>query len=409
MSHPGEAAGRVRLALEFRRRIGTRGVAAVLSLLGGALYGPGCEEEKPETAPAPPQVEVVTVQHRDVPVYQEWVGSLAGEVNATISAQVSGYLVKRDYTEGAPVKKDQVLFQIDPAPFQASLEAAKAQLAVADAQKGKTVLDVKRYTPLAAKEAVSKQELDDAIQADKVADGQVALAKSAIQQAELNLAFTTIRSPVDGIAGLAKAQVGDLIGPSTGALTTVIQINPMRVYFTVSQQLVTEIQRQALAEGKTLREGGNGPDLQLTLASGYVYPQKGKFRFGDNQVDLKTGAVQVVGSFPNPEGLLLPGMFASVRALMRVEKDAMLVPQRAVSQMQGRYLVAVVGNDNKVNIVPVSTGQRVGSEWVISGNLRPGDQIVAEGVQKVADGKIVKSVPYKPPTTQEMTASATAP
>jgi membrane fusion protein (multidrug efflux system) len=375
----------------------------------GLGAGAGCDEEKPEVAAAPPEVAVVTVEHRDVPVYQEWVGTLAGEVNATISAQVSGYLVKRDYTEGAPVKKDQVLFQIDPAPFQATLDAAKAQLAVADAQKGKTVQDVKRYTPLAAKEAVSRQELDDAIQADKVADGQVALAKSSIQQAELNLGFTTIRSPVDGIAGLAKAQVGDLISPSTGPLTTVIQINPMRVYFTVSQQMVTDIQRQTLAEGKTLREGGNGPDLQLTLASGYVYPQKGKFRFGDNQVDLKTGAVQVVGSFPNPDGLLLPGAFASVRALMRVEKDAMLVPQRAVSQMQGRYLVAVVGNDNKVNIIPVTPGERVGSDWVITGNLKAGDQIVAEGVQKVKDGAIVKSVPYKPPTTQEMTASATSP
>jgi len=411
MSHPRDERGSVRHQIGVWRRIGPGSArcAVVFLLVGGVVsLGAGCDEEKVEATAAPPEVAVVTVQHRDVPVYQEWVGNLAGEVNATISAQVSGYLVKRDYTEGAPVKKDQILFQIDPAPFQATLDAAKAQLAVAEAQKGKTVQDVKRYTPLAAKEAVSRQELDDAVQADKVADGQVALAKSSIQQAELNLGFTTIRSPVDGIAGLAKAQVGDLISPSTGPLTTVIQINPMRVYFTVSQQLVTEIQRQALAEGKTLREGGNGPDLQLTLASGYVYPQKGKFRFGDNQVDLKTGAVQVVGSFPNPDGLLLPGAFASVRAMMRVEKDAMLVPQRAVSQMQGRYLVAVVGNDNKVNIIPFTPGERVGSDWVISGNLKAGDQIVAEGVQKVREGIIVKAVQYKPPTTQEM-ASATSP
>jgi RND family efflux transporter MFP subunit len=412
MSHPTEKRGSVRHRFRAPRWIGPESARrAVAFLLVGGVFalGASCNEEKQEVAPAPPEVAVVTVDHRDVPVYQEWVGSLAGEVNATISAQISGYLVKRDYTEGAPVKKDQVLFQIDPAPFQASLDAAKAQFAVAEAQKGKTVLDVKRYTPLAAKEAVSRQELDDAIQADKVADGQVALAKSAIQQAELNLGFTTIRSPVDGIAGLARAQVGDLISPSTGPLTTVIQINPMRVYFTVSQQLVTEIQRKAVEEGQKLRAGGNGPDLQLTLASGYVYPHKGVFRFGDNQVDLKTGAVQVVGSFPNPDGLLIPGMFANVRALMRVEKEAMLVPQRAVTQMQGRYLVAVVGNDNKVNIIPVMAGERVGSDWVISGNLKAGDQVIAEGVQKIRDGATVKAVQYKPPTTQEMTASATAP
>ena len=413
MSHPCEAQGAARPRVDGRHPSALRDLMGPLILLllpASLCLGPtSCNEEESQAPAGPPEVAVVTVQHRDVPVYQEWVGTLAGEVNATISAQVSGYLVKRDYTEGTSVKKDQVLFQIDPAPFQATLDAAKAQLAVAEAQKGKTVLDVKRYTPLAAKEAVSRQELDDAIQADKVADGQVALAKASIQQAQLNLAFTTIRSPVDGIAGLAKAQVGDLISPSTGPLTTVIQINPTRVYFTVSQQLVTEIQRQAVAEGKALRESGQGPDLQLTLASGYVYPHKGKFRFGDNQVDLKTGAVQVVGSFPNPDGLLLPGMFARVGALMRVEKDAMLVPQRSVTQMQGRYLVAVVGNDNKVNIIPVMTGERVGSEWVISGNLKAGDQVIAEGIQKIRDGATVKTVQYKPPTTQEMTASATAP
>jgi membrane fusion protein (multidrug efflux system) len=363
--------------------------------------GASCTEKTPETAAAPPQVAVVTVQHRDVPIYQEWVGTLAGEVNATISAQISGYLVKRDYTEGKPVKKDQVLFQIDPAPFEATVEMAKAQLAVATAHKGKTSLDVKRYTPLAAKEAVSRQELDDAIQADKVADGEIAIANASIQQAQLNLAFTTIRSPVNGIAGLAKAQVGDLISPSSGPLTTVMQIDPIRAYFTVSQQLITTLQQRLIDEGKQLRMNEEGPELQLTLANGEVYRLKGKARFGDNQVDIKTGSVQVVGEFPNPDGLLVPGMFARVRALMRTEKDAMLVPQRAVSQVQGRYLVAVVGSDNKVSIRPVKTGERVDQEWVISGDIKAGDKIVAEGVQKVREGSSVTTVDYKPPTTQE--------
>jgi RND family efflux transporter MFP subunit len=385
-----------------------RGPVALL-LVGGCIgLSASCKEEKAEATAGPPQVAVVMVQHRDVPVYQEWVGTLAGEVNAMISAQVSGYLVKRDYTEGTVVKKDQILFQIDPAPFQASLAMTQAQLAVANAHKGKTELDVKRLTPLAQKEAVSKQELDDAIQADKVADGEIAVAKSAIQQAELNVAFTTIRSPVDGIAGLAKAQVGDLLSPSTGPLTTVIQIQPIRVYFTVSQQLISDLQQQAIAEGRQLRSSDHGPELQLTLANGSVYPHKGKARFGDNQVDIRTGSVQVVGDFPNPDGLLVPGMFVRVRALMHTDKDAMLVPQRAVTQMQGRYLVAVVGADKKVAIRSVEAGQRIGEDWVVRGEIKPGDKIVAEGVQKVKDGSTVTTVDFKPPTTQEGMIQASA-
>ena len=195
--------------------------------------------------------------------------------------------------------------------------------------------------------------------------------------------------------------MGDLISPSSGPLTTVMQIDPIRAYFTVSQQLITTLQQRLIDEGKQLRMNEEGPELQLTLANGEVYRLKGKARFGDNQVDIKTGSVQVVGEFPNPDGLLVPGMFARVRALMRTEKDAMLVPQRAVSQVQGRYLVAVVGSDNKVSIRPVKTGERVDQEWVISGDIKAGDKIVAEGVQKVRDGSSVTTVDYKPPTTQE--------
>lgn len=366
----------------------------------------GCQkEEAKEQAPPPAEVIVVPVAQRDVPIYQEWVGTLAGEVNASISAQVSGYLTRREYQEGSPVKKDQVLFQIDPGPFNAALEIARAQLAMANAEKGKTTLDVQRYTPLAAKDAVSKQELDNAIQADKVADGQIAMAKAKVQEAELNLGFTTIRSPVDGVAGISKAQVGDLIGPNAGPLTTVLQINPIRAYFTISQQLVAELQQRLLAENKTLRRGDEGPELQLTLANGYVYPIKGKARFGDNQVDVRTGSVQVIGEFPNPDGFLVPGMFARVRALMRTDKDALLVPQRAVQQIQGRYLVAVVGADKKVSVRPVTAGERVGEDWVIRGDLKPGDRIIVEGAQKVREGVAVTPVDFKPPTTQPGTAA----
>ncbi|HEY2586084.1 MAG TPA: efflux RND transporter periplasmic adaptor subunit, partial [Tepidisphaeraceae bacterium] len=356
----------------LKRPGSTPAVGVGLLLIAGLLCGSGgCQkEEASEQKAAPPEVVVVSVGQRDVPIYQEWVGTLAGEVNATISAQASGYLIRREYTEGSPVKKDQVLFQIDRGPFEAALEIARAQLAVADAQKGKTVLDVKRYTPLAEKDAVSKQELDDAIQADKVADGQIAMANAKVQEAQLNLGFTTIRSPVDGVAGISKAQVGDLIGPNTGQLTTVLQINPMRAYFTISQQLVAQLQQRLLAENKSLRRGDEGPELQLTLANGYVYPIKGKARFGDNQVDVRTGSVQIIGEFPNPDGFLVPGMFARIRALMRTDKDALVVPQRAVAQVQGRYLVAIVGADKKVTVRPVSAGERVGDDWVIRGDVK---------------------------------------
>jgi membrane fusion protein (multidrug efflux system) len=353
----------------------------------------GCKP-KGEARPAtPPEVEVVAVEQKDVPIYRDWVGTLQGEVNATISAQVSGYLISRLYNEGRTVTNSQVLFQIEPATFEAALAKAKAQLMEAEARKGKTVLDVRRYTPLAKTQAISQQELDDAIQKDKAADGDVASAQAAVQTAELNLAFTTIRSPVDGIAGVAQAQIGDLLGPGGGALTTVTKINPIRVYFSVSQQLMTELAERILAEGRETRTG-EGPPLELVLASGSTYPLKGQFRFANNQVDVKTGTIQVVGEFPNPRGLLLPGMFTRVRVLLNTETNALLVPQRAVTDMQSRYLIAVVGADNKVSIRPVTVGERVGQEWIITGNVKAGDRVVAEGVQKVREGAVVNPVPF---------------
>jgi membrane fusion protein (multidrug efflux system) len=340
----------------------------------------GCK--KSEEPPArPPEVQVVAVEQRDVPVYREWVGTLEGEVNATISAQVSGYLLKRNYQEGGIVTNGQVLFQIDDRTYKAALDQAMAKV-------GKSEMDVQRYTPLAKTQAISQQELDDAIQ-------QNLANEAAAEAARLNYQFCKILSPVDGVAGLAQAQVGDLLGPGSGALTTVVQINPIRVYFSVSQQLLTQIQEHMLADGKRLRtEGGEyqGPPLELTLASGFVYPLNGKVRFANNQVDVKTGTVRVVGEFENPQGLLVPGMFVNVRALLDTDKDALLVPQSAVMDMQGRYLVAIVGEDNKVSIRPVTAGPTFGQQWVITGNIQAGDRIVAEGVQKVRDGMEVSPV-----------------
>jgi membrane fusion protein, multidrug efflux system len=356
------------------------------ALLAALLVLPaGCTGKKEGAAP-PPTVEVVNVEQKDVPIYREWVGTLESEVNATINAQVSGYLLQRGYVEGKPVKKGDLLFQIDDRTYKAAYDQAMARLV-------KTELDVKRLTPLAQTQAVSQQELDDAIQ-NNIA------AKAAAEAARLNLEFCRITSPVDGIAGLAsaQAQIGNLVGPNTGPLTTVTTLDPIRAYFSVSQVLITEIMERRIAEGKaTIREGNDtdsGPTLELVLANGAVYPDKGRVRFANNQLDVKTGTVRVVGEFPNPHQLLVPGMFVRIKARLATETNALLVPQRAMTDMQGRYLVAVVGADNKVSIRPVQAGERVGPDWVIKGDLKAGDRVVAEGVQKVRDGLVVDPVPF---------------
>jgi membrane fusion protein (multidrug efflux system) len=247
-------------------------------------------------------------------------------------------------------------------------------------------MDVERYTPLAQTQAISQQELDDAIQAN-------AAAVAAAEQARLNYEFCTIRSPIDGVAGLAQGQVGDLVGPATGPLTSVTTIDPIRVYFSVAQQLVTQIMEGRLAEGRQFSPS-TGTPLELTLATGTVYPQKGRIRFADNQVNVKTGTIRLVGEFENPDRLLVPGMFVRVRAQIGMNTNALVVPQRAVAELQGRKLIAVVGADNKVSILPISTGETFGEMWVITGPLKPGDKVVAEGIQKVRDGSTVNPVPF---------------
>ena len=340
----------------------------------------GCKKAEPPPPP-PPTVEVVSVMQEDVPLYRDWVGTLQAEVSATINAQVSGYLLERDYTEGRPVKKGDLLFQIDDRTYKAAYDQAMARVT-------KTELDVQRLTPLAKTEAISQQELDDAVQNNLA-------AKASAEQARLNYEFCRITSPVDGVAGLAKGQVGDLVGPNTGPLTTVNTINPIRAYFSVSQRFVTEYREAMLAAGKTLGSAGDeGPDLELILSTGSVYKHKGKVRFANNQIDVKTGTVTLVGEFQNPERLLAPGMFVRVKAQMGVDKGALLVPQKSVTEMQGRYLIALVGGDHRVSIKPVEVGEWSGPNWVIKAEgVKPGDKVVAEGVQKVRDGSTVNPVP----------------
>jgi membrane fusion protein, multidrug efflux system len=374
----------------------TFGLAFMAAVAAFALCG--CKKDAPTQLP-PPEVEVVAVEQRDVPIYRDWVGTLQSEVNATISAQVTGYLLSRDYKEGSIVTNGQVLFRIDPAPFKAALDQAQAQLAQSKATEEKYALNVKRYRPLAAKEAISQQELDDAIQNQKATQAKVESDQAAVKQAELNLGFTTICSPVDGIAGLAspQAQVGNLVGQNSGPLTTVTTVDPIRAYVSVSQALMTEMMQRNIAQGKDLRTVDNaegGTELELVLADGQTYLPKGRVRFANNQVDVKTGTIRVVGEFANPKRLLVPGMFVRVRALLETLKGALLVPQRAVTDMQGRSLVAVVGADNKVSIHPVDLVDRVGPNCVVKGNLKAGDRVVAEGIQKVRDGLAVKPVPF---------------
>jgi RND family efflux transporter MFP subunit len=343
----------------------------------------GCGRQKAAAPAAPPDVEVVAVVQTNVPVDREWVGSLAADVNATISAQVSGYLLKQDYKEGQMVKQGDVLFEIDDRPYQAALDQAKAKL-------GKTELDVKRYTPLAKTQAISQQELDDAIQANIA-------AKAEVDAAQLNVNYCKIKAPVDGVAGLANAQIGDLVGPGSGQLTTVTKNDPIRADFSVDQQLMVALAQKTLAAGGTLRQASDqprGPLLELILASGAVYPEPGHVRFADNQLDVRTGTIQVVGEFPNRQNLLLPGMFVTVRALMDTLTNALVIPQRAVTDMQGKSLVAVVGEDDKISIRPVQPGVQFGQLWVVTGNLKPGDRVVAEGIQKVRDGVVVNPVPF---------------
>ena len=383
-----QESGRVRrLHTLLTRQRQLLGFLMSLSLL---VFGGGCEEKKQAPVAAqPPEVEVVQVLQQDVPIYAEWIGTTDGLVNAKIRAQVSGYLLRQAYQEGTTVKKGALLFEIDPRPFRAALDQATAQLAMAKAKLGKTELDVKRYTPLAREKAISQQELDDAVQANLAAKGGVQSAEAAVEQARLNLDFTRIVSPIDGIAGTAIVQLGDLVGPSTTSeLTTVSTVNPIKVNFPISEQ---EYMDFVQSRERTGRRQSKGSDmvLELILANGSVFPQPGKLSYADRQVDVKTGTIRVAALFPNPGDILRPGQYARVRALTETRQNALLVPQRSVTELQGGFQVAVVGPDNKVAIRNVKAGERLGSLWVIDEGLKPGERVVVEGVQKVKEGQTV--------------------
>lgn len=379
-----------------------------LPLLAQMVWMSGCET-KQQTASAPPTVEFVEVTQKDVPVSKEWVATLDGFVNAQIRTQVKGLLVKQNYTNGAFISKNSALFEIDPRPFQAALdqatanlEQAKANLGRAEAQFGKTELDVTRYTPLAKQSAISQQELDDAVQNNLAAKAQVEQAKAAISSARaaedsarLDLSFTKIVSPIDGVTSIATAQVGDFVSPSAEPLTAVSTINPILVNFTASEQEYLNAMKQAVVLGGDEQTALNKLEWQLRLSDGTIYPRKGRFYALDRQVDVRTGAILVKVEFPNPGNVLRPGGFGNISTVVRVQKNALLVPQRAVNELQGGYLVAVVGTDNKVSIRPIKVGPRVDTMWIVDEGLKPGDRVVAEGTQKVREGMEVQPKPFQ--------------
>ncbi len=353
-----------------------------------------CKKEKP--APPPPTVvKVITVEPREVPIYKEWIGTLEGYVNAQIRAQVVGYLRSQDYQEGSEVKKGQMLFQIDPRPFQAALDQTKSKLAQDEAQESRTRWDVDRYAPLAQQNAISQQEYHDAVQSNLAAQAQVKADQAAVEGAQLNLEFTKISSPIDGLAGIAQAQIGDLVGPNGPVLTTVSKIDPIKVYFTASEQSYLAYRREYT---NATERAAHEQDLQLhlILADGSVYPEPGKFSFAGREVNPTTGTIQLVGLFPNPNFTLRPGQFARVRAMTQIRKDALEVPQRAVTELQGSYQVAVVDNENKVHLQTVTVGEQVGPDWVIEKGLHAGERVVVEGTQKVKEGTVVHMQPYAP-------------
>lgn len=439
-----------------KHKILTSALAIVAIFVVAALLGFARSNKPVAAAPRPLEVEVVPVEQTNVPIYKEWIGTTDGMVNAEIKAQVTGYLLRQDFKEGSFVKKGQLLFEIDPRPFQAAvdqangqvaqfqgqleqatsqvaqaeaqlsqansqLSQAQAQLAQAEANQVKTQLDVDKYRPLAEQKAVTQQEYDNATQANVVSKAQVEAAKAGVEAARaqlahakaqvvtakagistakgqlenakatvntavLNLGFTRITAPIDGIAGIATAQVGNLVNTTSGPLTTVSTVDPIKVYFTLSEQEYIGYTRQSGVLDQL--------ELELILADGTTYPEKGKFYFADREVDPKTGAIRMAGVFPNAGNLLRPGQYGRVRAVTSVKEEALLVPQRAVTELQGIYQVAVVEPNNQINIRAVKLGEKSGAMWVVEDGLKPGESIVAEGTLKVRPGMTVSPKPY---------------
>jgi len=394
---------------KYKLWIGGAVCLLVIGLIIGAIYPKHVSGAQPG---APPDVEVVQVEQKDVPIYGEWIGTLDGFTDADVRAQVTGYLLRQGYQEGAFVQKGQLLFEIDPRPFQAALDQAegqlaqaKAQLATAEAIQVRTQLDVEKYTPLVKVQAASQQDLDNSVQNNLAAKATVQTAQAliktdeaAVETANINLNFTRLVAPIDGIAGQAQLQVGALVDLSSPPVTSVSTVDPIKVFFTVGEPQYLAWRKRYPTDSS--REAADkNLHLQITLADGSTYAHEGTFYFADRQVNVATGAIKLAGLFPNPGNVLRPGGYARVRAVIREQQGALLVPQRAVTELQGGYQVAVVDNENKVSIRTVNVGDRVGNQWVIADGLKPGERVVAEGIQKVRPGMKVNPKPFAAGTT----------
>ena len=370
---------------------------AVLSaLLICISISTSCSRKQAQPPPGAPEVLVTTVTPKDVPRVLERVATLDGFINANINAQVQGYIVSRDYTEGSIVKKGDLLFQIDPRPFQAALAQAKGTLAKDKATQVKADADEKRALDLFNKKVISDQERDSAIAVAGSGRANIQADEAAVEQAELNLAYTRIIAPIDGLAGFAIAQVGDLVGPTTGPLTTVSQIDPIKAVVTAGEGPFTDfVSRHPDATERNVYI--KSLDFDLILGNGELYQHKGKFYALDRSLDPKTGSIRYYVTFPNPGNILRPGQFGKVRFVADMKKGAMVVPQEAVNELQGNYQVAVVDQNNKVSIRPVKMGERIGAMWEVTEGLKPGDKVVVQGLQKAREGSTVTAKDWTPP------------
>jgi len=371
-------------------------VAALGALLSTGLLAASCSRKKAPAAPAAPEVLVTTVTPKDVPRVLERVATLDGFINANINAQVQGYIVSRDYQEGSVVKKGDLLFQIDPRPFEAALAQANGTLAKDQASQVKADADKKRAIDLFNKKVISDQERDTAVAAADSTTANVEADEAAVKQAEINLGYTKITAPIDGVAGFTNNQVGDLVGPNTGPLTTMSQIDPIKAIVTAGEGPWTDfISRHPDADER--QRYIKSLDFDLLLSNGEVYPHKGKFYALDRNLDVKTGSIRYYVTFPNLGNILRPGQFGKVRFVADMKKGAMVVPQEAVSELQGSYQVAVVDQSNTVSIRPVQMGERIGALWEVTEGLKPGDRVVVQGLQKAREGSTVTVKEWTPP------------
>jgi len=390
------ANGSVPMGITMRclRRFARQGISGwnlALFVFVSLLLFSGCEKKQVAGPPVPLPVKVAVVIQQDVPVYWEWVAQLNGDTNAEITPKVQGYLLTRNYQEGFPVKKGQLLFEIDPRPFEAALDQSNAQLAVTQAELSRAETDRIRDTPLAAQSAIPEKQLDNDISAEAAAKAKVEAAKAMIEQAKLNLEWTKVYSPIEGIAGVATSQVGDLVGPTT-KMTIVSRVNPIRAYFSISENEYLQVADQIAAVMRGTRQKAVVP-VEYIQSNDVVYANKGRVILVNREVSSQTGTIQLAAEFANPKAVLRPGGFGRVRIKVGENKNALLVPQAAVIEVQSAYQAVVVGSDRKASFRPIKVGPRVGSNWVVTEGLKAGEKVIAEGFQKVRNGMTVNPEP----------------